>query len=176
MKFSRRLISAFTLSLFFFMAGCMGPSSRDSNAATATGRLGSEQMFTLKNLNGEDVSLEALLKRNKAVLLNFWATWCPPCREEIPDLIKLQEAYQGRLFTVLGVDVAESPAKVSSFANKIGINYPVVLDRDNRVAGIYGVVGIPTSLLIGSDGKVLGVYYGFTRQLAEDVKKAVENA
>lgn len=179
MKFSRRLISAFTLSLFFFMAGCMGPSSRDSNAATGqrpAGRLGNEQMFTLKNLNGEDVSLETLLKANKAVLLNFWATWCPPCREEIPHLIKLQETYQGRSFTILGVDVGESDAKVSGFVKKIGINYPVVLDRDNGVAGIYGIVGIPTSMLIGSDGKILGVYYGFTRQLTEDVKKAVENA
>ena len=174
MKFSRRLISTVFLSLFFFAAGCMGPSSRDSSAET--GQLGGRQMFTLKNLNGEEVSLDGLLKSNKAVLLNFWATWCPPCREEIPDLIKLQETYQGRSFTVLGVDVGESAAKVSSFADKIGINYPVVLDGNNRVAETYGIVGIPTSMLIGSDGKILGVYYGFTGQLVADVKKAVENA
>ncbi len=174
MKFSRRLISTAFLSLLFFTAGCMGPSSRDSNAQA--GRLEGDQMFVLKNLNGEEVSLEALLKRNKLVLLNFWATWCPPCREEIPELIKLQGTYQGRSFTVLGVDVGESAAKVSSFADKIGINYPVVLDQDNRVAESYRVVGIPTSMLIGSGGKVLGVYYGFTGQLVEDVKKAVGNA
>ncbi len=151
----------------------MGPSSRDSSAQD--GQLSGRQMFTLKNLDGEDVSLEALLKRNKAVLLNFWATWCPPCREEIPDLIKLQETYQGRSFTILGVDVGESGAKVSGFVKKIGINYPVVLDSDNRVTEIYRVVGIPTSLLIDSDGKILGVYHGFTGPLVEDVKKAVEN-
>ncbi len=174
MKFSRRLISAFILSLFFFTAGCMGPSSGDSSAQD--GHLSDRQLFTLKNLDGEYVSLEALLKRNKAVLLNFWATWCPPCREEIPDLIKLQETYQDRSFTILGVDVGESAAKVSSFVKKIGINYPVVLDSDNRVAEIYRVVGIPTSLLIDSDGKTLGVYHGFTGPLVEDVKKAVENA
>ena len=174
MKFSRRFISVFTLSVLFFTAGCMGPNSRNSNAQD--GQLNARQMFTLKNLDGEDVSLEGLLKSNKAVLLNFWATWCPPCREEIPDLIKLQETYQGRSFTVLGVDVGESAAKVSSFADKIGINYPVVLDGNNRVAETYGIVGIPTSMLIGSDGKILGVYYGFTGQLVADVKKAVEHA
>lgn len=172
MKFSRRLISTAFLSLLFFTAGCMGPSSRDSNAAA--GHLENKQMFTLKNLKGENISLEALLKRNKALLLNFWATWCPPCREEIPELIKLQENYQDRSFTVLGVDVGESTAKVSSFADKIGINYPVVLDRDNRVAESYKVVGIPTSILIGSDGKILGVYYGFTSQLVVDVEKILK--
>ncbi len=171
MKFSRRLISTAFLSLFFFTAGCMGPSSKDSSAET--GHLSGRQLFTLKNLNGEEVSLDGLLKSNKAVLLNFWATWCPPCREEIPDLIKLQETYQGRSFTILGVDVGESAAKVSSFADKIGINYPVVLDHDSRVSESYRVVGIPTSMLIDSDAKILGIYYGFTPQLAEDVKKAV---
>ncbi len=174
MRFSRRFILPVFLSLFFFTAGCMGSSSRDSNAQA--GRLEGNQMFVLKNLNGEEVSLDAMLRHNKLVLLNFWATWCPPCREEIPDLIKLQETYQGRSFTVLGVDVGESAAKVSSFADKTGINYPVVLDHNNRVAESYGVVGIPTSLLISSDGKILGVYYGFTGQLVQDVKKAVENA
>ena len=174
MKFSRRLISTAFLSFFFFTAGCMGPSSGDSSAQD--GQLNGRQLFTLKSLNGEEVSLDGLLKTNKAVLLNFWATWCPPCREEIPDLIKLQETYRNRSFTILGVDIGESAAKVSSFADKAGINYPVVLDRDNRVAESYKIVGIPTSILIDSDGKILGVYHGFTGPLVQDVKKAVENA
>lgn len=130
--------------------------------------------FTLKNLADEDVNLNALLKANKAVLLNFWASWCPPCREEIPDLIQLQDKTKGSSFTVVGVNVGESRARVTAFARDVGINYPVVLDEDTRVASSYGVLGIPTTFLIGSDGKVISEYHGYTPHLEGDVEKAIQ--
>ena len=151
----------------------MGPDSRQSGAH-ASGELQASQKFTLNNLRNEPVSLDALLKQNKAVLINFWATWCPPCREEIPDLINLQKKFKDKSFTILGVDAGESQTKVLNFAEKIGINYPVVLDSDMAVAEHYSVVGIPTSFLVSSEGKILGEYHAYTRELVVDIEKVLQ--
>ena len=162
-----------SLGVFLFVLGCMGPGSKSTNARAA-GELQSSQKFTIKDVQGNPVNLEGLLKQNKAVLLNFWATWCPPCREEIPGLIKLQEAYKNKSFTILGVDVGESQKKVAGFVEKMGINYPVVLDGGMKVAEAYSVFGIPTTFLLSSEGKILGEYHGFTPRLVADVEKALE--
>ncbi len=173
MKYVRRIFSMFIFCVFLFVLGCMGPDSRHT-VANASGELSESQKFTLNGLKNESISLDAVLKQNKAVLVNFWATWCPPCREEIPGLIDLQKNFGGKSFTVLGVDVGESQTKVLNFATKIGINYPVALDSDMTVAEHYSVVGIPTSLLISSDGKILGEYHAYTPKLKADVEKALE--
>jgi thiol-disulfide isomerase/thioredoxin len=144
-------------------------SPREASAAS----LSQNQYFTLKDLNGKETKLDALLQGKKAVLVNFWATWCPPCREEIPDLIRLQEKYKDRGFTVIGVDVGESVRKVSKFAEQNGMNYPLVLDKARSVTETYKIVGIPTSLLIASDGTILGEYHSAEAPLFEAVEKAL---
>ena len=169
-RFSR-FFSAICLSAVLFIAGCTGPSSNESYAQM--GRMNDTPLFTLKDLEGEDVSLEKELKSHKAVLVNFWATWCPPCREEVPGLIALQEKYGKQSFTVLGVDVGESDKKVSSFARKMGINYPLLLDRTQAVAESYDIMGIPTSFLVNSEGKILGTYHAYTQKLVNDIEKAL---
>ena len=174
MRNSKRLTSVVVLVAVFFILGGMGAASRSSDAA-AVGELTSDKLFTLKDLEGKDVSLETLLKQNKAVLLNFWATWCPPCREEIPDLIAMQAKYKDSSFTILGIDEAESQKKVAAYVKKTQINYPVVLDADSAVAFQYNVVGIPTSILVNSERKVLGIYYGFTPELVRDVEEALKS-
>ena len=162
------------LVLVFFLAGCVGGNPSHVDASTA-GSLRPEQRFTLKDTAGRELSLSDILKENKVVLLNFWATWCPPCQEEIPDLIRLQTQYKDRGFTVLGVDVAESAKKVSSFVAKHGMNYPIVLDADSEVSEKFQVVGIPTSLLVSSDGKILGEYHSASPELFRDVENASKN-
>ena len=173
MRLVWRPVSILSLSVFLFVLGCMGPASRHVSAG-ASGELQPQQKFTLKDAKDNPVSLDAVLKQNKAVLLNFWATWCPPCREEIPGLIDLQTKFKGRSFTVLGVDVGESQKKVSGFTEKIGINYPVLLDTDMSVTESYAVFGIPTSFLISSDGRILGEYHAYTPALAADVEKSLQ--
>ncbi|MGH7198714.1 MAG: TlpA disulfide reductase family protein [Candidatus Omnitrophota bacterium] len=162
------LFLAFVAGFFLLASGCTAQNSRPAAGG------GGISTFTLKDLGDQDVSFDTLLSENKVVLINFWATWCPPCREEIPDLIKLQEKYKNSGFTVLGVDVGESKAKVSRFAEKMGMNYPIVLDEDMEVARQYGIVGIPTTYLVSSDGRILGRYHAFTRKLAADVEKALQ--
>jgi peroxiredoxin len=160
-----------TFTSFLLAAGCMDASVNKVSAGTG---LTDEQMFTLKDTQGNTVSLEETLKGKKAVLINFWATWCPPCREEIPGLIALQSKLGGDEFTILGIDAGESKTRVSSFMEKTGINYPVLLDSDSTVATLYHVVGIPTSLLINSSGKIIGEYHAYTPKLMSDVEKAIQ--
>ena len=166
MKFFPGLKRSVFLLTFLLTTGCVAGGSGGGAEASS---------FVLKDAQGQDISLGETLKKNKAVLLNFWATWCPPCREEIPDLIRLQDEYGTRGFTVLGIDVGESPAKVSSFIKKVGINYPVALDRAQKVAAEYGLVGIPTSYLVSSEGKIIREYHAATPELFSDVKKIVES-
>lgn len=167
MKFLGKNRAIVAATALLMMTGCMKDSgARPSGTDSALS-------FSLQDIKGQTVSLDVALKNNKAVLLNFWATWCPPCREEIPELIRLQNEYGKSGFTVLGIDVGESPAKVSTFMNKMGMNYPVLLDRDQAVAARYRIVGIPTSYLVSSEGKIIGEYHAATPDLFADVKKAL---
>jgi thiol-disulfide isomerase/thioredoxin len=115
----------------------------------------------LKDLGGKDLTLSHY--RGKVVLLNFWATWCEPCKAEIPELIELQQKYAARGFTVLGVDVdQEGASAVVSFTSKEKfdvngkqelINYPTVIGNDDAAEKLGGLVGYPTTIVISRDGK-----------------------
>ena len=157
-------------------AGCSALTGTGSSASSLGTELKPTQRFTLMNPAREAVSLDQVLSKNKAVLINFWATWCGYCVEEMPDLVKLQTRLESRGFTVLGVDVGESADQASSFAKKFGLNFPIVLDEDNTVSQNYGLVGIPVSYLIRSDGKVLGEYHGFSNKLVSDVEDSLKEA
>ena len=173
MRFSFRIFSVASLSVFLFALGCTGPDFQHVSE-NVSGELQDSQKFTLNNLTNEPVSLATLLKQNKAVLINFWATWCPPCREEIPGLINLQKKFKDKSFTILGVDAGESQTKVLNFAERMGINYPVVLDFDMAVTERYKVYGIPTSILVSSEGKILGEYHSYSPKLEADVETALQ--
>lgn len=122
--------------------------------------------FSLPNIDGGVVSLSDY--KGKLVLLNFWASWCPPCRAEIPGFIKIQKAYKDKGFTVIGA-AAESKNDAANFAKEIGINYPVSfgLEKTLEVTAKYGNPdgGLPYSILIDSKQNILSVYSGF---LSED--------
>jgi cytochrome c biogenesis protein CcmG/thiol:disulfide interchange protein DsbE len=110
--------------------------------------------FALQDIDGHMVRLSDL--RGKAVVLNFWATWCPPCKAEIPWFIDLQNKYGPRGLQIVGVSMDDGGmAAVVPFARKIGINYKVVLGNSD-VSDLYGgVYSLPTTFYIGRDGRVL---------------------
>jgi peroxiredoxin len=137
--------------------------------------LNDAQRFTLKDTQGAEFKLDDALAKNKAVLLNFWATWCGYCVEEMPDLIKLHAQYKDKGFTVVGVNAGESAEAAERFMAKQGVNFPVVLDEEMTVSNAYNVVGIPTTILLSSSGQVLGEYHSFTKKLQADVAKALES-
>jgi thiol-disulfide isomerase/thioredoxin len=97
--------------------------------------------------------------KGKVVLVNFWATWCPPCRMEIPDLIALQAKYASRGFTVVGLSEDDNFSQAIMFAKSAKMNYPV-LKTPEGLAATLGITGLPTSVLVGKDGKVITAMSG----------------
>lgn len=120
--------------------------------------------FTLKSLEGQPVTLSSF--RGKVVLLDFWATWCTPCRAEIPRFIEWQKKYAGQGLVVLGVSMDDSSKDAENYAREMKITYPVVMGT-NEVADAYGgVLGLPVNLVIARDGKIVTKDVGATN-LAE---------
>jgi cytochrome c biogenesis protein CcmG/thiol:disulfide interchange protein DsbE len=118
----------------------------------------------LSTLDGEDVSLSDY--RGKVVLLNFWATWCGPCREEMPLFEQAQQQYGTDNLVVLAVNVREGNGTVRSFVERFALTYPILMDERGSVAGRYHVRSFPTTYFIGRDGSVEGRRVGaYTRQI-----------
>jgi len=115
--------------------------------------------FKIKNLDGKDVELASF--KGKVLLLNFWATWCGPCKAEIPGFVELQAKYRDEL-TVLGYSVDDDAPKARAFAEQYKINYPILLGEGREdVQDAYGpIYGIPASFLISKDGKVCKKHMG----------------
>src|SRR5271155_3927338 len=114
--------------------------------------------FLIQDLNGNTISTAAW--QGKVVLMNFWATWCPPCREEIPILIELTKKYPDQL-VVIGVSMDDGPAEeVKDVAASAGINYPIVMRSLELVKGYGGVPALPTSFLINKEGRVVQKHVG----------------
>jgi peroxiredoxin len=112
--------------------------------------------FTLKSLDGSSVSLSSF--KGKVVLLSFWATWCGPCKLEMPEMQALYEKLKGRGFEIVAVDMMEDKATVSSFIKKNGYTFPVLLDSTGEVggAGLYDARAIPTNYIIDKAGRIVG--------------------
>jgi peroxiredoxin len=104
------------------------------------------------------VSLSSL--RGKVVLLNFWATWCKPCEDELPAMERLHQALSGSDFELVAVSVDADPEPVLRFRERLGLDFTLLLDADQRVARIYQTFRFPESLLIGRDGVILERYVG----------------
>jgi peroxiredoxin len=125
--------------------------------APATGFLAPD--FTLDALDGEQVRLSSL--RGQPVIINFWATWCPPCRAEMPELEKAWQKYQEENLVLLGVDQAENVTVVSQFARrKMGVTFPILLDKDLTVRNAYAVRALPTTIFIDTQGRIQDVKIG----------------
>jgi thiol-disulfide isomerase/thioredoxin len=116
--------------------------------------------FTLKDMNGKEVNLASF--RGKPIILNFWATWCGPCKAEIPALIQLADQYRSEQLTVLGVSVDDSPEDLKRFAAEYKMNYPVLvgLGQDAFQEKYDAVVMIPITWFIKPDGTVLRKHQG----------------
>jgi thiol-disulfide isomerase/thioredoxin len=115
--------------------------------------------FLARDINGDVVSTAEW--HGKVVLLNFWATWCPPCREEIPELIDLETRYKDR-FLVIGIsmDDPEDVGRVKRFSEKEGVNYPIVMASREILTEYGGVPALPTSFVVNTDGKIVQKHVG----------------
>jgi thiol-disulfide isomerase/thioredoxin len=117
--------------------------------------------FKLKDIDGKEVSLSSFKDPNKVVLLNFWATWCGPCKAEIPGFVELQEKYKDKL-TIIGYSVDDTAELAKKYAADYKMNYPILLGEGREdVQDAYGPIwGIPASFIISKDGKVCRKHMG----------------
>jgi cytochrome c biogenesis protein CcmG/thiol:disulfide interchange protein DsbE len=117
----------------------------------------------LSEVDGKSVTLSDF--KGKVIILNFWATWCPPCRAEIPEFVALQRKYADKGFTVIGVSLDEQgPSVVKPFMRRLGMNYPVVMGDQKTVDAYGGITVIPTTFVIDRQGNIVNAYQGFTDQ------------
>jgi len=164
------------LALMFVIAGCKKkepepaqqaevvaeeqPAKPSGDEAPPTPAYESAPSFTLQDMDGEKVSLSDL--KGKIVILDFWATWCPPCVMEIPHFVELYKQYKEQGFAMVGISLDRGGIDVvKSFAQKYGINYPILIS-DGQVAKAYGdITSIPTTFVIDSAGNIRRKYIGY---------------
>jgi peroxiredoxin len=115
--------------------------------------------FTLRQIDGPNLRLGE--QRGRVVMVNFWATWCGPCRVELPHLSRLHDKYRSSGFVMLGVNIDEDPTQAKALAAKLGLKFPVLLDTDKKVVGAYDLSAMPATVLIDKDGRVRHLHRGY---------------
>jgi len=131
--------------------------------------------FSLESLDGKTMRLSDL--RGKAVLLNFWATWCGPCKIEMPWFVELQNQYASQGLQILGVAMDDaSKEDIGKFAKEMGVNYPILIGKESVGDQYGGVPALPESFLISRDGKIVDKIIGLRgkAEIEDSVKKALD--
>lgn len=130
------------------------------------------QDFTLKSLSGENLRLREQI--GEVILLNFWASWCGPCREEMPELEKLQQKYQSLGFKVIGVNVENAAEKATGFLKNTPVTFPIVVDADSTVSKLYHVEAMPTTYLIDRQGQLRFLHKGYQKGTAAEYETQIK--
>lgn len=139
------------------MTAASGACALGSARAAITS--GNAPDFTLRTTAGANLRLQE--QRGQVVMVNFWATWCGPCKIEMPHLVRLYEKYRASGFQLLGVNIDDDARNAMASAAKLGITFPVLLDADKRVAKMYDLSTMPTTLIIDRDGRVRHLHRGY---------------
>ncbi|HEY8314233.1 MAG TPA: TlpA disulfide reductase family protein [Candidatus Baltobacteraceae bacterium] len=146
------LIAAAVLAVYFrggTGSSASGPAALAGEAAPS---------FPIVDLRGKSDGLAAY--RGHVVVMNLWASWCPPCRAEMPDLQRLYAGYKSRNVVVIGVNQGESAERARSFARSLGIHFPILLDQQQRYGRVYAALGMPTTIVVDPAGIVVRGFDG----------------
>jgi thiol-disulfide isomerase/thioredoxin len=151
-------VCAGAVVLGVFLGGCYGgggPKRTIDGSAGGPGALAGAPAisYDVKRLDGRTDALDRY--RGSVVVMNLWATWCPPCREEMPALERFYQENKAKGVVVLGVDQGESADAAGSFARGHGVTFPILLDADQQYGRSYAAIGLPTTVIVGRDGHVL---------------------
>ncbi|MGZ5129995.1 MAG: TlpA disulfide reductase family protein [Caldimonas sp.] len=159
LHFGLRLVAAVAMLV---VAGAATPAIAPSAAAPD---------FTLRTMSGPNLRLAE--QRGRVVMVNFWATWCGPCRQEMPQLDRLYQKYRSSGFVLLGVNVDDDTRKAADVAAKLGVTFPVLLDTDKAVSKLYDLSTMPSTVLIDRDGKVRYVHRGYLTGYEDNYDKQI---
>jgi peroxiredoxin len=139
------------------LATLLAGSATLASAATAVGTAAPD--FTLRALSGPNMRLQE--QRGQVVLVNFWATWCGPCRKEMPHLNRIADKYKSSGLVMLGVNVDDDVRNAAEVAAKLGVRFPVLLDTDKKVSRLYDLNAMPSTLVIDRSGRVRYLHRGY---------------
>jgi peroxiredoxin len=129
--------------------------------------------FTLQSRGGEAITLSDLA--GDVVLINFWATWCGPCREEMPHLEALYERYADLGFTLLGVNVEEDSTLSDEFLADVQVSFPILFDPDNGISELYDVVAMPSTVLVDRSGNMRFIHHGYKPGYENDYQTQIRS-
>lgn len=129
--------------------------------------------FTLKSNSGSNIRLAE--QRGNVVMLNFWASWCAPCRQEMPHLNALSQQYSALGFNLLGINVDEDPQAANRAINNLKVAFPVLFDSDSRIAELFSVDAMPTTIIIDKDGNIRHWHRGYQAGYENSYAKQVAN-
>lgn len=160
-----RLLAAAVLLIAAAVAGAAPPAELKQWMGGPTPALG------LQDLQGVAQTLQA--HRGKVVVLNFWATWCEPCRAEMPSLNKLRHSFDGKPVVVLGVNVGEGEGRIKAFLDKVPVEFPVLLDRDAAASKAWKVRMLPATFILDREGRIRYSHAGERDWDAPDVRAKV---
>ncbi len=146
------------LVLMGILAGCGAPAPTEPPAAAPTAELPLARPFTLTTPEGAEIALADYA--GQVVMVNFWASWCPPCAAEMPELEAYYQTHQHEGFVIIGVNVKDPSVVVADFAARHALTFPLALDLTGRVSVEYGVVGLPSSYFINREGRIIGYWPG----------------
>jgi peroxiredoxin len=127
--------------------------------------------FTLTDANGQSVTLSDL--RGQVIMINFWASWCGPCRQEMPLLEQIHQRYEPLGFTLLGVNVEENSADGKAFLRDQPVSFPVLYDPENGISKLYDVIAMPSTVLIDRQGNVRYLHHGYKPGYENDYQDQV---
>lgn len=149
----------------------LGPAGAGAQEVLSPWHGGPTPELRLKDLEGREHALETY--RGKVVLVNFWATWCAPCKEEMPSIERLRQSLAKRPFAVLAVNLAEPDARVRAFLEKVPLGFPVLMDRDAAAARAWKARMLPATFIVGADGRVRYSYVGELDWSREPVRRQI---
>ncbi len=173
----KKSLTLFLLIVLLIFASAYGCGKKDDNQAAGS-KIPSKNLravdFTLQDMKGVKVSLSDY--RGKIVFMNFWETWCPPCRQEMPSMEKLYNKYKNDGLVILAIAGDREGLKVvKPFVEKRGLTFPILLDSKGRVSNTYGIFALPTTIIVGVDGIIIGKVQGGADWFTDDVQEYFES-
>ena len=158
--------------LTFFLAGMALLLSTTSSYAASETLSGKAPNFTLKSRSGKNIKLSEL--RGQVVMINFWASWCGPCRKEMPLLEQIYKKYKKLGFTLLGVNVEQDTKAAKRYLKDVKVSFPILFDTTNKTSKLYNISAMPTTVMVDRHGNMRYLHKGYKPGYENDYKKQIK--